>query len=135
MHTDQNISCTPADQNISCTPTDQNISCTPTDQSISCTPTDQSISRTPTDQKISRTPTDQNISRTPTDQKVQDVIWDVTAVGAEGKGAGMAEDDRGGGDVQRVVHGVQGRVRQVHQHPQPVHLSHHTLQALSLIHI
>lgn len=40
----------------------------------------------------------------------------------------MGEDDGRLGDGERVLHSLSGDVREVHHHPQPVHLLHHLLQ-------
>ena len=39
--------------------------------------------------------------------------------------AGVREDHRRGGDVERVAHHAGRDVREVHEHAEPVHLAHH----------
>ena len=58
----------------------------------------------------------------------QDAVGDVAGVIAHRKGARMREDDRSRRHVQCVLHSCDRHVRQIHQHPQTVHLSHHQLQ-------
>ena len=55
-------------------------------------------------------------------QAAQDVVGDVPGVVGDGAGAGVAEDDRGRRDVERVVHRRRRDVGEVDEHPEPVQL-------------
>ncbi len=56
-------------------------------------------------------------------QELEYVVGHVPGVGADSPGARVGEHDRGVGGGEGVPHGVGRDVRQVHQHPQAVHLA------------
>ncbi len=56
-------------------------------------------------------------------QELEYVVGHVPRVGADSPGARVGEHDRGVGGGEGVPHGVGRDVRQVHQHPQAVHLA------------
>ncbi len=51
------------------------------------------------------------------------IIWHVAGMIGDAHGRGMGEDDGGGGDIERVVHGFGGDVREIDEHADFVHFA------------
>ena len=63
-------------------------------------------------------------------QQPQDIVRNAPWVRINRKRIRMRENHRSTRHIQRIAHGVRAHMRQVHEHPQPVHLLHHTLAKL-----